>query len=126
MKTTNILYWTFTVLVALMTAFAGIMYFVDPEIALGFQHLGFPDFFRQELGIAKLIAAVALMLPMVPAWVKEWAYAGLAITFISAFIAHTAVDGLGTATAPLISLALLVASYVFLHKRQVYGATEIA
>lgn len=126
MKTTNTLYWTFTVLTALMTAFAGIMYFTSSEVALGFQHLGFPDFFRQELGIAKLIAAAVLVLPMVPAWVKEWAYAGLAITFISAFIAHTAVDGIGTAMAPLLSLALLVASYVYLHKRQTNGMTAIA
>lgn len=126
MRTTNTLYWTFTVLTALMTAFAGIMYFTSSEVALGFQHLGFPDFFRQELGIAKLIAAAVLVLPMVPAWVKEWAYAGLAITFISAFIAHTAVDGIGTAMAPLLSLALLVASYVYLHKRQTNGMTAIA
>ncbi len=126
MRTTNTLYWTFTVLTALMTAFAGIMYFTNSEMALGFQHLGFPDFFRQELGIAKLIAAAVLVLPMVPAWVKEWAYAGLAITFISAFIAHTAVDGIGTAMAPLLSLALLVASYVYLHKRQTNGMTAIA
>lgn len=125
MKITTILYWTFTVLTALMTAFAGIMYFTSPEVALGFQHLGFPDFFRQELGIAKLIAATVLVLPMVPAWVKEWAYAGLAITFISAFIAHTAVDGIGTAMAPLISLALLAASYVYLRKRQTDGMTAI-
>ena len=126
MKTANIHYWTFTVLSALMTAFAGIMYFNSPEVAQGFQHLGFPDFFRQELGIAKLIAATVLVLPMVPAWVKEWAYAGLAITFISAFIAHTAVDGVGTAMAPLISLALLVASYVYLHKRQAAGMIAVA
>lgn len=126
MRTTNTLYWTFTVLTALMTAFAGIMYFTSSKVALGFQHLGFPDFFRQELGIAKLIAAAVLVLPMVPAWVKEWAYAGLAITFISAFIAHTAVDGIGTAMAPLLSLALLVASYVYLHKRQTNGMTAIA
>lgn len=126
MKTTNILYWISTILLALMTAMAGIMYFTDPEVALGFQHLGFPDFFRQELGIAKLIGAVVIVLPMIPVWVKEWAYAGLAITFVSAFIAHTAVDGAATAMAPLISLALLVISYVYLHKRQAHWTTAIA
>lgn len=126
MKTTNILYWTSTTLITLMTAMAGIMYFTSPEVAAGFHHLGFPDFFRQELGIAKLIAATVLLLPMVPIWVKEWAYAGLAITFLSAFIAHTAVDGIGTAMAPLVSLALLVTSYVFLHKRQPVRETRLA
>lgn len=123
MKRTNIIYWVVTALLALQTIAAGIMYFTDPQVAVGFGHLGFPDYFRQELGIAKLIGAVVVILPMVPLRVKEWAYAGLAITFVSAFIAHTAVDGASTGIAPLISLVLLVVSYVFLHKRE--NATEV-
>lgn len=122
MQRNNILYWTTTLMVTLMTAMAGIMYFAKPEIAQAFVHLGFPDYFRKELGIAKLIAALVIVLPMVPLRVKEWAYAGLGITFTSAIIAHTAVDGIATATAPIISLVLLVASYVFLHRRQTAGA----
>lgn len=117
MKRTNIIYWTVTVLLALQTAFAGIMYFADPNMAAGFSHFGFPDYFRYELGIAKLIAAAVIILPMIPLRVKEWAYVGLGITFISALVAHTAVDGIATAIAPIISLALLVASYIYLHKR---------
>ena len=118
MKSTNVIYWVATALVAVQTAFAGILYFVSPEVAVGFHHLGFPDYLRQELGIAKLIAAVLIILPMVPLRVKEWAYVGLGITFISAFIAHAAVDGAATGIAPLVSLALLVASYIYLHKRR--------
>lgn len=117
MKRTNIIYWVVTALLALQTALAGIMYFTNPEIAIGFGHLGFPDYFRQELGIAKLIGAAAIILPMAPLRVKEWAYAGLAIVFLSAFIAHTAVDGASTGIAPLVSLVLLVLSYIYLHKR---------
>jgi hypothetical protein len=122
MKTTNILYWTSTGLVAAMTAMAGLMYFADPSLATAFTHLGFPDYFRIELGIAKLIAAVLLLLPMVPMRMKEWVYAGLAITFTSAFVAHTVVDGPATGIAPLISLALLVVSYLYAHKRQAAAA----
>jgi len=117
MKRTNIIYWAATALLALQTAMAGIMYFTNPEVAIGFGHLGFPDYFRQELGIAKLIAALVVILPMVPLRMKEWAYVGLAITFLSAFIAHTAVDGASTGIAPLVSLVLLVVSYIYLHKR---------
>ena len=118
MKSTNVIYWVSTALVAVQTAFAGILYFVSPEVAVGFHHLGFPDYLRQELGIAKLIAAVLIILPMVLLRVKEWAYVGLGITFISAFIAHAAVDGAATGIAPLVSLALLVVSYIYLHKRR--------
>jgi uncharacterized membrane protein YtjA (UPF0391 family) len=127
MKRTNIIYWVVTALLALQTIAAGIMYFTNPEVATGFAHLGFPDYFRQELGIAKLIGAVVIILPMVPLRVKEWAYAGLGIAFISAFIAHSAVDGPSTGIAPLIALVLLVVSYVFWHKRTaVSGAMSVA
>ena len=84
MKRINLIYWISTALLAVQVAFAGIMYFSSPDIAVGFTHLGFPDYFREELGIAKVLAAVALLLPMVPMRAKEWAYAGLAIVFISA------------------------------------------
>lgn len=123
MKRTNIVYWVVTALVSLQLILAGVMYFTDPEVATGFGHLGFPDYFRQELGIAKIFAAVLIILPMVPLRVKEWTYAGVAITFLSAFIAHPSVDGLATAVAPVISLALLVVSYIYLHKR--HRAAEV-
>ena len=55
---------------------------------------------------------------------KEWAYGGLAITFLSAFIAHSAVDGPATGMAPLVSLVLLVVSYLYLHNRN--AASPIA
>jgi hypothetical protein len=126
MNRTNIIYWVSTALTAVMTAMSGIMYFANPEIALGFQHLGFPDYFRQELGIAKLVAALVIVLPMVPLRLKEWAYVGLGITFISAFIAHTAVDGVSTAIAPLVSLVLLVVSYIYFHQRRSVHEASIA
>ena len=56
-------------------------------------HLGFPSYFRIELSWAKFLGIVMLLAP-VPARLKEWAYAGFAITLVSALIAHVAVgDG---------------------------------
>jgi hypothetical protein len=53
----------------------------------------FPAYFRVELAWAKLLGVV-LVLAAVPAWLKEWAYAGFAITLGSALIAHLSVgDG---------------------------------
>ena len=64
-----------------------------PQVAEAFAHLGFPDYFRVELSLAKLLG-VALLLAPVPARLKEWAYAGFAIDLASALIAHAAVgDG---------------------------------
>jgi DoxX-like protein len=59
-------------------------------VAEAFTHLGFPDYFRMELSWAKLFGVVLLLAP-VPARLKEWAYAGFAITLGSALIAHLSV-----------------------------------
>ena len=85
-------------------------------MAQGFQHLGFSNNFRVELAIAKFIGAIVLLAP-VGKRLKEWAYAGFAITFISAFVAHTtAGDPVAMRIAPLIFLVLLIVSYVSYHK----------
>jgi hypothetical protein len=116
MKTIKISYWVTTVIVALMMAFSAFSYLTNPEIKQGFQHLGFPDYFRVELAIAKLLAAIVLLAP-VAARIKEWAYAGLAFTFVSAFIAHVAMgDPLPNRIGPLVFLSLLAASYFTYHK----------
>jgi DoxX-like family len=116
MKTTKITYWAATAIVSVMMTYSAYAYLVHPAIAQAFHHLGFPDYFRIELAIAKLIGAVILLAP-VSARVKEWAYAGFAITFISAFIAHTSsIDPVGNRISPIIFLALLVTSYVTYHK----------
>src|SRR5437868_12488911 len=63
------------------------------QVAEAFTHLGFPDYFRVELSCAKLLGVLLLLAP-VPARLKEWAYAGFAITLGSALIAHFSVgDG---------------------------------
>lgn len=117
MKTINIIYWISTVLLSLMMFMSAYMYFTSPDVKGGFVHLGFPDFFRVELGIAKFLGAAALLIPIVPARIKEWAYFGFFVNFVSAIIAHAAVGD------PVINVALpmvlLITSYVTYHKRVV-------
>jgi hypothetical protein len=70
-----------------------------------------------ELNVLKVVGALVLILPMIPPRYKEWAYAGFAITMISAFIGHWVIDGLGFLTfMPLIFLAILIVSYTYYHK----------
>ncbi|WP_316830785.1 DoxX family protein [Pedobacter aquatilis] len=110
-KTVNIIYWISTVLVSLMMIFSAYSYFSNPEVKKGFQHLGFPDYFRIELGIAKILGALILLAP-VKGQIKEWAYAGFAIVFVSAFIAHTASgDPIANRFGPVVFLAVLLLSY---------------
>lgn len=120
MKRDKIFYWIATSLVALSGIMAGVMYFVSPFIAKKFKYLGFPDYFRIELATAKIVGAFAIILPMVPGRVKEWAYAGFAIAFISATTAHISVENVSAAISPLISLLFLVISYVYFNKLSKY------
>jgi DoxX-like family len=116
MKTTKIIYWAATAIVSIMMAYSTYAYLSSPAIAQAFHHLGFPDYLRVELALAKLIGAIILIAP-VSARVKEWAYAGFAIIFISAFVAHTASgDPVAMRAMPIMFLLLLVVSYVMYHK----------
>ncbi|WP_422354116.1 DoxX family protein [Roseivirga pacifica] len=124
MKKVNIIYWVATGLISLMMAFSAFSYFTNPDVAAGFVHLGFPDYFRIELGIAKVIGVIVLLAPVWPK-IKEWAYAGFTINFISAFIAHQAVgDSLSDSVGPIIALVLLVISYWAFGKKQASKAAN--
>jgi hypothetical protein len=86
-------FWTVTALFCLQIGFTAYAQLSLPQVAEAFTRLGFPDYFRVELAWAKVLGVVLLLLP-VPARLKEWAYAGFAITLVSALVAHLAVgDG---------------------------------
>lgn len=116
MRRDKIIYWVATSVVTFMALMAGFMYFTNPTVADGFRHLGFPDYFRVELGVAKLVGGLVIILPMVPARIKEWAYAGFTIVFISAMIAHGVVEGPSKIMGPVISMVFLIVSYIYFGK----------
>src|SRR5215475_11600601 len=89
----TIVYWIVTALFCLQIGFTAYAQLRLPQVAEAFTHLGFPAYFRVELSWAKFLGVVLLLAPA-PARLKEWAYAGFAITLASALIAHLAVgDG---------------------------------
>ncbi len=117
MKRNNIVYWIATVIFSLLMIFSAYQYFTNPELKGAFVHLGFPGYFRIELAIAKILGAAALILPMIPLRIKEWAYAGFGITLISAAIAHySSGDPVAAVITPLVFLGILIVSNIFLHK----------
>ena len=86
-------FWTVTAVLCLQMALTADAQLSLPQVAEAFTELGFPAYFRVELGLAKLLGVVLLLAPG-PARLKEWAYAGFAITLVSALIADFAVgDG---------------------------------
>ena len=108
----KVMYWVSTGLVAALALFAGFSYVTgNAQAVQGFAHVGYPQQLRILLGTAKLLGAMALVIPGLPK-LKEWAYAGFTFAWIAAVLAHyTAGDG-PRAFAPLILLVLLAVSYV--------------
>lgn len=86
-KALVIAYWVATALFCLQIGFTAFAQLKLPQVAQAFTHLGFPAYFRVELSWAKFLGVAVLLAPA-PVRRKEWAYAGFAITLVSALIAH--------------------------------------
>jgi hypothetical protein len=83
-------FWISTTIAALALALGGWSYFFHPPTIQGIGELGFPDFFRRELGVLQIAGACVLLLPAVPRPLKEWAYAGAVLFYVTAILAHAA------------------------------------
>lgn len=116
-KSTKIAFWTTTIIIFL---FEGVMPALTSQSEMareGIRHLGYPEYFGQALVVFKVLGSIGLVIPRLPARMKEWIYAGFAFDFIFASISHFAVDGIGIMSFfPLIFLMILVISYVSYHK----------
>jgi fucose 4-O-acetylase-like acetyltransferase len=118
-KANTIGYWIFTALFCLEMSFTA-YYELLPQGAQAFANLGFPaGYFRMELSVAKLLGVAALLFPMVPVRLKEWAYAGFAINLVSALITHLSLGQGPAAVSPsAITSVLWAFSYVFWRRLQ--------
>lgn len=117
MKKDKIIYWISTGFIFL---FEGVMPALTSQTELakeGIAHLGYQPYFLVMLTVFKVIGALALILPQIPAKVKEWAYAGFGFVFIAAFVGHVSVDGLnGMSFFPLVVFGIMIVSYIYYHK----------
>lgn len=118
MKKTKIIYWISTGLFCAFLLLTSISYLTDPKFVDIFKHLGFPQYFRVELAVAKILGVSALLIPQIPSRLKEWAYPGFGITLISGLVAHlNSGDSLGYIINVLFWLLLLLVSYIYWHKK---------
>src|SRR5690349_16042889 len=118
MKKTNIFYWILTVLSAAFMAFSSISnILVAPEaVELIVNHLHYPEYFLRFIGVAKLLGAIAILIPGFPR-IKEWAYAGLIFDLTAAWASMLAVGDPIVGTLPmLLFIAMIFGSYYFHHK----------
>ena len=117
-KKDRIVYWTTTGIVCAVMVYSILNFtlfdrFPFPEG--GFVHLGLPPWFKVELTTAKVLGICALLIPGVPAKIKELAYFGFGITLLSAAFAHLSSGDAGISPLfvvdPLVFLCLLAVSY---------------
>ena len=85
----GLLYWIAKGFIIFFMLFSAYITYSQAE---GILKLGFPDYFRIELVIAKVIGAVVLLLPFSTNRMKEWVYAGFIISMVSGLIAHICSD----------------------------------
>lgn len=72
-------------------------------------NLGYPPYLLYELLVFKVLGAFALLLPQIKNKIKEWAYFGYGLVFLSATIAHL-INGSGIV---LILLPILLSLCLF-------------
>jgi len=114
MKKNKIFYWTSTGIVTGIFLWSAMNFAFNKEMKDAFAHFGLPNWFRIELTIAKILGALALLIPMVPYKAKLFAYAGFAITLLSAPIAHlTSGDSVLLEIGHSFFFICLVVSYVY-------------
>src|SRR4030088_232333 len=105
-------YWISTIFVAFIMTTSGVLALTHaPAMMKALAHLGYPGYFSNLLGVAKLGGVCVLL---VPGWarLKEWAYAGFGITILSACYSHLLSGDGFLALEPLVTFAALVTSYV--------------
>src|ERR1700750_929592 len=118
-KTNNIIYWIATSFIIISEGIIPAFTFRTQLAREGISHLGYPEYFGVMIVGFRILGVLALILPQVSTRLKEWAYAGFAIEFLSASISYIAVDGFTFyCLIPFISMTVLLVSYFTFHKKQ--------
>lgn len=116
MKKNKIIFWITTSIIFLWEGIMplGTLLFAREYATVGTRPLGYPDYFGYTLIIFKVLGSLAIMLPKLPARLREWAYAGLTFNLIFAVISHVVVDGnVGFILMPIVVGGILAASYIY-------------
>jgi len=93
-KTTNTLYWIFTVIFAALMIFSSVGGLQPTQQAIQFLHdgLGYPVYFIQFISVAKVLGSIVILIPGLNR-IKEWAYAGLFFDLAGAVFSGIASSG---------------------------------
>jgi len=109
-----IIYWIFTALLSFGMLGSGIAQLVRfKNMTEILNHLGYPPYLMTILGVWKILAVIAILLPGFKL-LKEWAYAGLFFTMTGAFISHMYMgDGLKEFIGSIMQTLFILLSWYF-------------
>lgn len=125
-KTLKTVYWAVTIFLALlllMDGVSGMMRVQDGQDAMHL--LGYPEYIMSILGMAKLLAALAILQNKFRT-LKEWAFAGLVFTCLGASASWAFVGNLGFVFPPLIMAAMVLSAYFLWKKVRQLPAADTA
>ena len=113
-KRTKIIYWVFTLWMALgMVSTAIVQLMKSKDELLNFTNLGYPSYLMTIIGIWKILGVIAILIPK-RLLLKEWAYAGFFFLMSGAIFTHLAVaDKAVTYFGPALLLLLTIISWYF-------------
>lgn len=116
-KKDKVIYWTATGIIVAIMSWSAVNFAFNPDYKEAFRHLGLPGWFKTELTVAKTLGVLALLIPGIPARLKEFAYFGFAVTLLSTPIAHLfSGDSVWLEVAHSFFFICLVVSYLYHHK----------
>ena len=111
------IYWSSTLIISAFLFLSSYSYVFSKSTIQGIKALGFPDFFRIELAILKLLAAIILLIPFASLQLKEWSYAGVGLFLITALIAHIKhKDSIFITFLLVILMGILIISNIYMNK----------
>lgn len=111
------IYWSSTLIISAFLFISSYSYVFSKSTIQGIKALGFPDFFRIELAILKLLAAIILLIPFASLQLKEWIYAGVGLFLITALVAHIKhKDSIFIMLLLIMLMGILVISNIYMNK----------
>jgi len=109
-KTKKIVYWIFTIWMALGMVSTGAVQLMRSKEGAGgldsVSRLGYPAYLLTVLGIWKILGTIAVLIPKFPI-LKEWAYAGFFFLMSGAVISHIFAGSPPVETLPSVLLLVL-------------------
>jgi hypothetical protein len=109
-------YWAITALISAFMLFSS--WYSGTHKVEFTQRMGFPEYFRIELTLAKIAGVIILLIPAVTDRVKEWVYVSFGIVVVSAAIAKYNSGYPASAIAePVFTFVIMIGALLYLNNR---------